>query len=315
MKWQSVAAIFITIILGTGGLLTYTDLFGGLFLLTGVTYSHSGDSQLFIEEDVLQGKAFVDVNTTYWNICFEHSDRDKVLYAKVSTSRTRWVNLNLVDQIIITEPRVPVKWQVPTYGNKWRDIKDGDCWVRGKVNRNKLIGYPENNEVIKWSFILGDEIDVDPLWLPIPIPTDDVKITSVSLLDKQTGYWNYWNTTKDVYVFVPICGTYYENNKTYAGCWKVDYVEITEHEEYIVTKEWQEVLVNNKPMDVTVLDWWCYEDKSCTICEDMAHGDGDMKIKGITPGTSYCISCDGGKFECSGYHKEMIPAKVKEVLK
>ena len=180
MKWQDVAKILLGILVIAGGL-TYSDLFGALFQLNGIEYTHTGD----ITCDSTC-ESYINITTSYWRVCFEHTADDQrmyipgdsklsrveyqdypdtVLYKKANYGRTLWVNLNNVDNIITTDPDIPVDWMVPTYGNQWRDVKDGDCWDRGKVNKIKLVGHKEVWQDVKWSFITGEYVDIDPFWV------------------------------------------------------------------------------------------------------------------------------------------------------
>jgi len=162
MKWQHVALV-LSMILLVSGTITYTDLFGTLFNLTGVEYTHSGDITC---GDTCE--SYINVTTSYWRICFADYDDTKyeneTLFKKVSRSRTLHVNLANVDNVISTAPNVPVDWLVPTYGKKWRPIKDGDCWERGKVNKIKLVGHKANYETVKWGMFLDKYVDIDPVW-------------------------------------------------------------------------------------------------------------------------------------------------------
>ena len=184
IKWQYAALLLSLIVIGGGGLLTYTDLFGVLFSLSGVSYTHSGD--IFCETNC---ESYINISTWYWNICFEHPPDDQAiyysenpndklvrttigetnatLYKKSTRGRKLWVNLNNVDNIITTEPRVEVDWLVPARGkDNWRPVKDGDCWERGKINKIKLVGHKDVDQTVKWTFQTGDYVDIDPLWKP-----------------------------------------------------------------------------------------------------------------------------------------------------
>ena len=157
MKWQDVKKYLI------GSSVGIVVLFSALFLLTGFDYTYSGD--------IVCGEtceSYINVTTTYWRICFDSYNgtkyEDETLFKKQTRSRTLHINLDKVDNIIHTEPEVEVDWLVPTYGNKWRPIKGGDCWERRKVNKIKLIGHKEANQNVKWSFDLGDKVNIDPVW-------------------------------------------------------------------------------------------------------------------------------------------------------
>lgn len=164
MKWQDVAKILLGILIG-GAVLTYSGLFGTLFLLTGVNAEHSGDSYCTDE-----CAAYINVTTTYWRICFAHYDGTKyaddgVLFKKRSRSRTLHVNLDNVTSIISTNPEVQVEWMVPARGaGNWRPIKDGDCWDRRKINKIKLVGNKKEWQTVKWSFDVGT-VNIDPYWI------------------------------------------------------------------------------------------------------------------------------------------------------
>ncbi len=157
MKWQDVKKYLI------GSSVGIVVLFSALFLLTGFDYTYSGD--------IVCGEtceSYINVTTTYWRICFDSYNgtkyEEETLFKKQTRSRTLHVNLDKIDNIIKTEPEVPVDWLVPTYGNKWRPIKGGDCWERRKVNKIKLVGHKEPSQTVKWSFDLGDKVNIDPIW-------------------------------------------------------------------------------------------------------------------------------------------------------
>lgn len=177
MKWQLVAGILATILIG-GGVITYTSLFGALFQLTGINSIHSGD--IYCKEDCI---SYINITTSYWNIGFEHTKPNQaiyidigdgrltkttmekypntVLYKKWRYGRKLWVNLNNVKSVISTNPEVPVEWLVPTRGkDNWRSIKDGDSWNRGKINKIKLVGYKIEWQTVEWGFNLGGYVNV-----------------------------------------------------------------------------------------------------------------------------------------------------------
>ena len=165
MKWQQAAAV-LTTILAIAGVVTYSDLFGVLLDLKGINYTYTGDINCSTTCE-----SYINVTTSYWRICFAHYNDTKfeneTLFKKVSRSRTLHVNLNNVDNVITTNPKVEVDWMVPARSG-WRDIKDGDCWDRGKINKIKLVGHKHASQTIKWSFITGDYVDIDPEWVGNP---------------------------------------------------------------------------------------------------------------------------------------------------
>lgn len=177
------------------GTVTYVDLFSGLFQLSGMSYTHSGDTTCGTECEV-----FINITTTYWNVCFENTkDTQKVylaynqiyggsiktltpfiygnlsqtnqsvLYKKARYGRKLWVNLDKVDFILTTEPKVKSDWLVPARGKgNWRFIKDGDCWNRLKNNKIKLIVHKEKEQTVKWGFNISGYVDIDPILQGIP---------------------------------------------------------------------------------------------------------------------------------------------------
>jgi len=242
VRWQDVNKKLVTLLstggIGVVGLLTY------LFLLTGVDYTYTGDSAC----NGLECEAHINVTTSYWTVCFEHpSDSQRiylelegdtklqkttigehpetVVYKKATRGRTLWVNLNNVDNVIKTEPEIPVDWLVPARGkDNWRELKDGDCWSRGKVNKIKLVGHANKAQVIKWNFELdgGMNISIDPLWISydyiyenlsreVPIYKDNlvvVKPVYFSNNDTWTEGYNY--TTKEIIGYETV---YYDGDK------------------------------------------------------------------------------------------------------
>jgi len=156
VKWQTVSKLL-------GGSATIVFLISMLINLNSISTTNSGD--IYCENEC---ESFINITTKFWRICFEESERDDVLYKKQSRSRTLWVNLNNVDNIVSTNPDIQVDWLVPTYGGKWRPIKSGDCWDRGKVNKIKLVGHKEIYQDVKWNFDIGEEINIDPIWEGIP---------------------------------------------------------------------------------------------------------------------------------------------------
>jgi len=208
--WQKLAISLMLMVAATG-VVTYTDLFGILFQLKGVSHTHSGD--ITCAENC---SSYVNITTDYWRICFEHPPKtqqiylpgaplarstigespDTILYKKAVYGRTLWVNLNNVKNIITTSPEVPVDWLVPTYGKKWRPLKDGDCWERGKVNRIHLVGHKKPTQTVKWSFELGEGdtsyVEIDPYWNGIDTPI------GYEFLDNNTVL-HTWNSIDDYY--------------------------------------------------------------------------------------------------------------------
>jgi len=196
LSWQKVALILSSILL-VGGIITYSSLFGSLFQLKGINYTASGD--VYCDTTC---ESYINVTTSYWSVCFGYFNNTKyqneTLFKKVALSRTLWVNLNNVKNVISTNPEVPVDWLVPAI-NGWRIIKDGDCWNRKKVNKIKIVGHKEKSETIKWGLSMGEYISLDPLWIGIPDETTPINETpSYNLTHK----YIYSNESK-TWIIVP----------------------------------------------------------------------------------------------------------------
>ncbi len=186
MKWQDVNKKLV------GSSIGIITLFTALFMLTGVSYTHSGD--IVCDEEC---EAYINVTTSYWRICFDNYNdtkySDETLFKKRTRSRTLHVNLDHVDNIISTEPRIEVDWLVPARGKgNWRPIKGGDCWERKKNNRIKLVAKKNASQTVKWSFILGDKVDIDPIFYgwkdnKISYENKDLTVKMKDALDKDLG--------------------------------------------------------------------------------------------------------------------------------
>jgi len=219
--WLQVAGI-LTLILVSGGIITYTDLFGALFNLKGTEYTYTGDINCSTECE-----SYINVTTSYWEVCFAGYDGTKyeneTLFKKVSRSRKLHVNIDKVENIISTDIPVEVDWLVPTRGaGNWRPIQDGDCWERGKVNKIKLVAHKEPWQTVKWTFRTGDYVDIDPLWQGEPkkfqkevyVDTDDAGLQNY----KTEYFWLYENS--EVKLEVPDSPTcLWDNKKDMRDCY------------------------------------------------------------------------------------------------
>ncbi len=156
MRWQDLNKWYTYV--SVGGLITLAMLFAGIDELAGVTVTYHSPDQVCQE-----CQAEIHINTTYWEICYEYSNKNEFLYKKSSRGRRLWVNLN---KIVLTEPVIEVEILVPTYGKKLRPIKDGDCSKRytkanPRVSKIYIKGNPDG-ERIKWGLPF---LDVDPDWI------------------------------------------------------------------------------------------------------------------------------------------------------
>lgn len=128
----------------------------------------------------------IEVNSTYWEIKVEHSGNQPVMYKKVSTSRTLWVNLDKINNIIPTDPPVEVEILVPTNRRAWatvdheefgllRPLKDGDALIKRQNQRYNpngdwfvIHGTKLPYQTVKAGFELAsglsEDIIIDPKW-------------------------------------------------------------------------------------------------------------------------------------------------------
>ena len=174
VKWQQVSI---------GIIVSLSFLLGGLLNLSGVSYSDDGDktcTDCFSE---------IKVNSTYWEVKVEHAGEDKnSVFKKRTRSRTLWVNLDKINELVTTDPAIKVDILVPAikrtstikhddYGYL-RPLKDGDTLIKrntkSRPSPSRIILHAENvNTIIKWNFDLEhwliQDINIDPVWFGIKI--------------------------------------------------------------------------------------------------------------------------------------------------
>jgi len=172
VKWQDIAKYVGS---GTVGLFL---VLAGILNMTGMTSSIPGDQVCNDCYDMIQ------VNSTIWEIKAEHAGADKdIIFAKRMRSRTRWVNLDKIDEFVDTSPKVNVEILVPTtkryatvihpeFGYL-RLIKDGDSLIarknKGNPNGDRFIIHGvTGGKTIKWGMSLDDwlmkGVEFDPYW-------------------------------------------------------------------------------------------------------------------------------------------------------
>ncbi len=172
VKWQTGAV---------GSVVSLFFLLGLLLNLSGVSWSDDGDkvcTDCFSE---------IRINSTYWEVrvTFERPDEDLV-FKKRTRSRTLWINLHKIDELVTTDPQVKVDILVPTnriafteinheeYG-RLRFLKEGDTLIRRSSSKrpgpSRIILHGQDiNQVVKWNFdlehFLLQDINIDPIWSP-----------------------------------------------------------------------------------------------------------------------------------------------------
>ena len=153
--------------------------FSGVNELAGVNVTYHSPDQVCQE-----CLAEIHTNSSYWEICFERTQDNQriytgdnklyrvrygdleigpVVYKKSTRGRRLWINLN---KLVLTEPEIDTEILVPTYGNKLRPMRDGDCIKRytqsnPRVSKIYIKGNPDG-ERIKWGIPF---LEVDPVWI------------------------------------------------------------------------------------------------------------------------------------------------------
>ena len=264
MKWQDVNKKLVALF-GAGGI-GVIGLFSYLFLLAGTEYTYSGDSVC----DGLECSAYINVTESYWSVCFEHTSPGQnvyfsneeffgntnlnkityseipveiqpAIYKKSTRGRTLWVNIYKIDQVMKTDPELPVEWYVATtkkYANHsdkfgyWREIKNGDCWDRTGINKNKFIVRAEEGAKIKWNFNVG-EIEIDPVWTSYNYIYDQISYQEANYSKQKINVTEPIYETKCVELTYNTNGTKYDNCTTTIKGYKTSEKEIDKLEGYV----------------------------------------------------------------------------------
>lgn len=207
LKWQDLAKVL-------GPTASIILVLVGILSLAGMSYT--------VPPDIVCGTdcySKIEINSSYWEICVEHSNSSEMIYKKVDLSRRLWINLNRIQDFIPTNPEVKVELLVPTtskyatvkneYGYL-RPVKDGDCIIKrttiSNPGPNKLIvhGSKEALQTVKWGFklehYLMQDIKIDPVWYGEEqrlrtdgfignfIPSNEIRIESQSYFGKFIDY-------------------------------------------------------------------------------------------------------------------------------
>ena len=173
LKWQTLAS---------GTIVSLFFILGGLLNLSGMSYSDDGDKAC------TDCYSEIKVKSTYWEIRVTYAGDDMPsVFKKRTRSRTLWVNLDKIEELVTTDPQVKVDILVPTiskystmkhdeYGYL-RPLKEGDTLIKrntkAKPSPSRIIlhGQKADNQVVKWSFDLEhwllEDINIDPIWLAV----------------------------------------------------------------------------------------------------------------------------------------------------
>jgi hypothetical protein len=191
LKWQQIAKI-----VGATGAASALLIFFLITQLAAMSYNIPDDincgSECFSE---------VQLNTSYWRICFENNGADsEIIRKKVTYGRTLWINLDRISDVIPTVPEIEAYMLVPTNrinltvyqdddGRRWRHIQAGDCFERyEKPNYIGIYGKKPVNLTVKWSMIFGmffeEYINIDPVWNGIEQSAEIVDGREIVRFDK-----------------------------------------------------------------------------------------------------------------------------------
>jgi len=281
VKWQQVSSVSIV---------SLFFVLAGLLNLTGVSFSDDGDkvcTDCFSE---------IRVNSTFWQIRVEHAGEDKPsVFKKQTRSRTLWVNLDKIEELVTTDPSIKVDILVPTnriastlinhpeYG-RLRALKDGDTLIfrntksRPQPSRIILHGQKGPTQTVKWNFdlehFLMEDINIDPLWLPTVIPSDtegkssfDVEISSGVFEIRECSTRE---VTRNTYInhTVYFNHTFCSDEPNNKSCSQVPDYEVTEETRFgseTVTERFDCRTIGLKK-DGLILD--CPENSRCDVIKD-----------------------------------------------
>lgn len=280
IKWQSIAGY---------GSLGVIALVIGLLNLSGMSYSADGN------KSCVECFSEVRVNSSYWEIKAEHAGNKDVLFKKVTRGRTLYINLDRIEEFIITEPRIVTKLLVPAtksssnyYSKEYgylRELKDGDVLIARGQDKFIIYGSKPPELTVKWSFVLDDtlmkSINIDPTWFGGGC-NSKTKIREVANYSDVIIYEN-----ETICVDFPI-------NKT---CIKQPVKSFTQsigkfHKEYINTSDCIEL--NDKIINCVKYGYRC-----TTLPDGNFEGDScfDGNCDGICTSGESCISINKDTFE------------------
>ena len=172
MKWQNIVKY------AAGGSLSLITVLILVLNLSGMEYSIPPDQWC---DDCY---SLFCVNSTVWEIKVEHAGEKDIIFAKRMSSRTRWLNLDKIDEFIPTSPNVPVEILVktnkkyaeinhPLYGYL-RKLKDGDSLIKRRHKKYNpsgtcfIIHGKTGGKTVKWGMDISDytmeNIVYDPIW-------------------------------------------------------------------------------------------------------------------------------------------------------
>ena len=248
VKWQDLVKY------GGSGLIGIFFVLGGLLNLAGVDYFDDGNKHCY------DCYSEIKVKSTYWEIKVEHAGDKDIVFKKRTRSRTLWVNLDKITELVTTNPQVKVDILVPTikkyaimkhedYGYL-RHLKEDDILIKrntkSKPSPSRIILHGINiTTKVKWSFELDhwlmEDINIDPIWFG----EDESYInhentTNSSIESSKTQECRIKTTQKKVYKYKD-CTEIYEtieiNNETginvthkryinYTDCPNGDYIKL-----------------------------------------------------------------------------------------
>ena len=175
LKWQSILKWT------TGTTISLLVLLSLLSNLAGMSFSDDGD------KFCIDCYSEIRINSIFWEVKVEHAGDRDVVFKKRTRSRTLWVNLDKIDELVTTDPKIKVDIFVPAikrtstfkhdeYGYL-RPIKDKDSLIKrttiASPSPSRIILHANKpiDLTVKWSFdmeyYLMEDINIDPIWMGV----------------------------------------------------------------------------------------------------------------------------------------------------
>ncbi len=276
MKWQNILKV-------TGG--SSVSVFAILLLvlnITGMSYDIPADQFC---DDCYDS---IYVNSTYFEIKVEHAGMDQdIIFAKRTRSRTRWLNLDKINEFVETSPEIFVEILVPTVKRYstvkhpelgyLRPIKDGDSLIKRKsVKYNPrgswfVVHGLTGGKTTKWGFNMDswtmDGVVFDPVWKS---PYWYEYIPSGFSFDLIKKCWNeskirYESEVNEIWI---------EKNNTYEN-------DTTVIEIYYKVEDCEEIGINIEDKDIKYkqLGTTCLRTDSTLCCWDNRDGGSNLNSR------------------------------------
>ena len=98
LKWQQIAS---------GGIVSIFVILLGILNLAGMSYSDDGDNIC------IDCFSQIKINSTFWEVKAEEARDKNVVFKKRTRSRTLYINLDKIEELVATDPKIKVDILVP----------------------------------------------------------------------------------------------------------------------------------------------------------------------------------------------------------